>query len=383
MQDKMKSTKILWALLVLLLLAVIAGEYMIIRNNLTVAEAQSQPGQITSALTNTLVVGPANIADMVEKVSPAVVNIETSVLVEKSRDEYLNDPFYRQFFGENNISPRQNIENGIGSGFIISKDGYILTNQHVIENANSITVNIAGDGEYEARVVGQDYELDLAILKINAKRDLAYVKLGDSSKIRAGEWVVAIGNPYGLDHTVTAGVISAMGRPMQIEKRVYKNLIQTDAAINPGNSGGPLLNTSGAVIGINTAVNVEAQGIGFAISVNTAKEVIDELISKGKVVRPYMGVWLQSMDEKAAAQLQAPNYGVIVTNVVSASPAELAGIKIGDVIISLNGKKINNYEELQTFLKSKKVEDQIAVGIVRNGISQTVELTLKEKPQNQ
>jgi len=381
MQNNMKSSRILWPLLVLILLAVVVGEYLIIHNNQTVAEAQSQPIQTTSKITNTVAIGPVNIADMVERVSPAVVNIETSVLVANSSDLYLNDPFYRQFFGD--ITPRQNIENGIGSGFIISKDGYILTNQHVIEDANSITVNIAGDGKYDARVVGQDYELDLAVLKINAKRDLAYVKLGDSSQIRAGEWVVAIGNPYGLDHTVTAGVISAMGRPMQIEKRVYKNLIQTDAAINPGNSGGPLLNTSGAVIGINTAVNAEAQGIGFAISVNTAKEVIDELISKGKVVRPYMGVWLQSMDEKAAAQLRAPNYGVVVTNVVSSSPADIAGIQIGDVIVSLDGKKINNYEELQAFLKSKKVNDQITVGIIRNGNSQTLELTLKEKPQNQ
>lgn len=383
MQEKSKSSKIFWTLLVLLLLVVMVGEYMIIRNNQTVAEAQSQPSQTTSELANTVVVGPASIADMVERVSPAVVNIETSVLVKDSSDVYSSDPFYRRFFGENDTNRQPNVENGIGSGFIISKDGYILTNQHVIDNAASITVNIAGDGKYDARVVGQDYELDLAILKIQAKQDLAYVKLGDSSKIRAGEWVVAIGNPYGLDHTVTAGVISALGRPIQIEGRPYRNLIQTDAAINPGNSGGPLLNTSGAVIGINTAVSVEAQGIGFAISANTAKEIIDELISNGKITRPYMGVWLQSMDEKAAAQLDAPNYGVIVTNVVSASPADLAGIKIGDVIVSLDGKKISNYDELQTFLKSKKVGDQIEVGIVRNSSSQTVVLTLKEKPQDQ
>ena len=379
MQEKMKSSK-MWILLVLLLVAVILGEFIIIRNNQNIAETQTQKSNNTSGLTNTVVVGPNNIADMVAKVSPAVVNIETSVVSQDSSDVFFNDPFYRQFFGDNGTIPLQNIETGIGSGLIISKDGYILTNQHVINNASSITVNIAGDGKYTARVVGQDYELDLAILKIQAKKDLAYVKLGDSSKIQAGEWVVAIGNPYGLDHTVTAGVISAMGRPMQIEDRVYKNLIQTDAAINPGNSGGPLLNTSGEVIGINTAVNAQAQGIGFAISVNTAKDVIDELIAKGKVVRPYIGVWLQSVDEKTAAQLKVSNYGVIVRDVISGGPADLAGLQAGDVIVSLNRKKINNYDELQVFLKGKKVGDQVDVEVIRNGSNKTVKLTLKEKP---
>ncbi len=381
MQSDLRSSKWFKTGMVVAVLLLLAGEFVIFWNNHNVAEAEQAKSDKAPAIANTVVLGPMNIADMVQKVSPSVVNIETSVVVNDSRSLYFNDPFFKQFFGENDLRPRQNIEKGIGSGFIISKDGYILTNQHVIDSANSITVNIAGDSkEYSARVVGQDYELDLAVLKIEANRDLTMIKMGDSTKIRAGEWVVAIGNPYGLDHTVTAGVISALGRPMQIEGRVYKNLIQTDAAINPGNSGGPLLNTSGEVIGINTAVNAQAQGIGFAISVNTAKDVISELISKGKVVRPYIGVWLKSMDEKTAAYLHAPNYGVIVDTIVSGGPADRAGIQQNDVIISLNGKKINNYDDLQTFLKGRQVGDQIKVELIRNAQTMTTKLTLTEKP---
>jgi len=380
MQANTKSSKLFKTFIILAVVILLAGEFVIFRNNHLVAEAEQKAPTNTKAV-STVVVGPMNIADMVERVSPAVVNIETSVVVTNNSDVYFNNPFFRQFFGENSISPQQNVEKGIGSGFIISKDGYILTNQHVIDGASSITVNIAADSEkYTARVIGQDSELDLAVLKIDASKDLATLSLGDSSKIRPGEWVVAIGNPYGLDHTVTAGVISALGRPVEIDNRPYKNLIQTDAAINPGNSGGPLLNTSGQVIGINTAVNASAQGIGFAISVNTAKEVIDELISKGKVIRPYIGVWLEPMNEKAAAYLNAPNYGVIVANVVSGGPADLAGIQLNDVIIGLNGKKISTYDDLQSFLKSKQVGEQIKVDLVRGGKVQTSKLTLTEKP---
>lgn len=380
MHTERRSSKLLKGVIVLAILLFCASVLLIIQNNRQVAETEPPQthGTTATALAGPVVLGPMNIADMVERVSPAVVNIETSVVVKSGRDLYFNDPFFRQFFGD--ATPRQNIEQGIGSGFIISKDGYILTNQHVIEGASSIQVNIGDSKKYPAQVIGQDHELDLAVLKINAPRDLAVLSLGDSSKIRPGEWVVAIGNPYGLDHTVTAGVISALGRPVQIENRAYKNLIQTDAAINPGNSGGPLLNTNGQVIGINTAVNASAQGIGFAISVNTAKEVIDDLINKGKVVRPYMGVWLEDMDEKAAAYLNAPNYGAIVAKVINGSPAERAGIQSNDVIIGLDGKKIKSSDELQVFLKGKRVGDSISVELVRNGKIQTTKLTLIEKP---
>jgi len=279
--------------------------------------------------------------------------------------------------------PRQNEQHGIGTGFIINEEGYVLTNQHVIDGASKITVNLNGNKKYLARVVGQDYDLDLAVLKIDAQEKLATLKMGDSDAIRVGEWVVAIGNPYGLDHTVTAGVVSAKGRPIQIENRVYKNLIQTDAAINPGNSGGPLLSTKGEVIGINTAVDAQAQGIGFAISINTAKEVLDELINKGKVIRPYIGVWLQPVDEKLASYLGVNQAeGMVVANVVAGGPAAQAGLKKYDVIIKVDKKTINNYDELQEILKSKRVGDKVLLEIIRNQKPLLVTVNLAEKPSN-
>lgn len=328
-----------------------------------------------------ITIGPTNIADMVETVSPSVVNIETKTVV-NGNDVFFENEFFREFFGGRDISPRQNVQTGVGTGFIINEEGYVLTNQHVIDNAFEIIVHIVDDQtEYKAKVIGQDYELDLAVLKIDAKTKFTPLTLGDSDKMRVGEWVIAIGTPYGLDHTVTVGVVSAKGRPINIENRVYRNLIQTDAAINPGNSGGPLLNTSGEVIGINTAVNATAQGIGFAISVNTAKEIIDELIDTGKITRPYIGVWLQPMSEDFASQYNIPNTGVIVAEVIEGGPAAQAGLQTNDVIISLNDTIVKDYEELQDFLKTREVGEKITVNIIRSGQQLTLSITLAEKPQ--
>jgi serine protease Do len=222
--------------------------------------------------------------------------------------------------------------------------------------------------------------MDLAILKVETKEKLLPLTLGDSDKLRVGEWVIAIGNPYGLDHTVTAGVVSAKGRPMQIEERVYKDLIQTDAAINPGNSGGPLLNTKGEVVGINTAVNAQAQGIGFAISINTARDILDELISKGKVIRPYIGIYLQPVDQSIADYLNVENKGIVVVAVEPGSPAEKAGLAKYDVITSINDKAVNNYDELQEILKGHKVGDTIVLEVYRKAKPMIVSLQLAEKP---
>lgn len=366
---------------VAILLVLFISGFLLYKNNY-LAYITKNNVSIPGNLFNTpSTIGPGSIADMVEKASPAVVNIETATVVNTTSDVFFNDPFFRDFFGNNALRPRQNVQKGIGSGFIISDNGYILTNQHVIDNASSITVHLANlESTFNAQVVGQDYELDLAILKIDSNNKYSTLVLGDSNNIRAGEWVVAIGNPYGLDHTVTVGVISAKGRPINIENRVYKNLIQTDAAINPGNSGGPLLNTQGEVIGINTAVNAQAQGIGFAISVNTAKEIINELIEKGKVVRPYIGIWLQPLDESFAASYNIKNGGVIVSNVLAGGPAEKAGLKKNDVITSLDDTVISNYEQLQDFLKTKQVGSQITLQVIRAGQSLTVPVTLAEKP---
>lgn len=370
--------------LIMMLSLVLGGSFLVFCNYYPVVDSEKQVQATTAALVNNQVlIGPANIADMVEKASPAVVNIETTIQGSSfGNNEFLNDPFFRQFFGDNLPVPKQNIQQGIGTGFIISENGYVVTNQHVINGADSITVNLSGNKKYPAKVVGQDYEMDLAVLKIDTGGKLSTLPMGNSDQMRVGDWVVAIGNPYGLDHTVTAGVVSAKGRPMKIENRTYRNLIQTDAAINPGNSGGPLLNTRGEVIGINTAVDAQAQGIGFAISINTAKEVLNDLIDKGKIVRPYIGVWLQPVDKEIANYLGIAAQGMVVANVVQGGPAEKAGLRKYDVILSIDKKKFNDNDTLQEILKTKRVGDKALLEVIRNSKTISVVIILAEKPAN-
>lgn len=334
--------------------------------------------------TKYVVMGPTGIADMVEKVSPAVVNIEATVRVDSGYvDPFFDDPFFREFFGDRfRIVPRSSYQTGIGTGCIISSDGYVLTNQHVVNNAVKIMVTVAGfDQPIPAKIVGQDYELDLAVLKLQKDATFATLKMGDSDRIRVGDWVIAIGNPYGLDHTVTVGVISAKGRPVTVGDRQYRNLIQTDAAINPGNSGGPLLSASGELIGINTAVNAQAQGIGFAIPINTAKQVLDQLINKGKVERAYMGVGVKDVTPEIAGSLGLGSAkGVLIAEVFSGTPAEKAGLRTGDVIVAIDGKTVNNYDGLKTILDSKKAGQTVTVKVIRNGSIKELPLTLAAKP---
>ncbi|MDD3268883.1 MAG: trypsin-like peptidase domain-containing protein [Syntrophomonadaceae bacterium] len=369
--------------LVMMLAVILGGSFLVFCNYFPAVESEKQVQATTTPVSSQVLIGPANIADMVEKASPAVVNIETTIASNSYGDNaFLNDPFFRQFFGDNIPIPKQNIQQGIGTGFIISENGYVVTNQHVINGASQITVNLSGNKKYTAKVVGQDYEMDLAVLKIDTGTKLSTLNMGNSDQMRVGDWVVAIGNPYGLDHTVTAGVVSAKGRPMKIENRTYRNLIQTDAAINPGNSGGPLLNTKGEVIGINTAVDAQAQGIGFAISINTAKEVLNELIDKGKVVRPYIGVWLQPVDNELANYLGIKAEGMVVANVVQGGPAEKAGLRKYDVILSIDKQKFNDNDGLQEILKSKKVGDKAVLEVIRNAKTISVAINLAEKPAN-
>ncbi|HZK44231.1 MAG TPA: trypsin-like peptidase domain-containing protein [Syntrophomonadaceae bacterium] len=359
-----------------IILAMVAGGVLLTVLNYKAAwiPFQEQESIAPQQQSQIVITGPTNIPDMVEKVSPAVVNIETSV--SSSQDI---DPFLRQFFGDN-FMPKTNIQQGIGTGFIINEDGYLVTNQHVIDKASKITVTINDNKKYNAKVIGQDYELDLAVLKIDSDQKFSTLKMGDSDQIRVGEWVFPIGNPYGLDHTVTGGLISAKGRPMQIEDREYKNLIQTDAAINPGNSGGPLLNTNGEVIGINTAVNANAQGIGFAIPINTAKEVLNELIVEGKVIRPYIGIRYQAVDKELADYLKIPLEGVIVSNVLPNSPASKAGVQKYDVIVNIDDVKINESNLLNEVIASKQVNDTIVLGIIRDGKQTSISVKIAEKP---
>lgn len=327
--------------------------------------------------------GPDTIPDIVTRVSPAVVRINTTTQVsgQSQWDPFFNDPFFRQFFGDNWRVPRgPEVSKGLGSGFIVTPDGYILTNEHVVSGVDQIDVTVAGrDKPYPARKVGADHDLDLAVLKIDAS-DLPTVPLGDSDTIRVGDWVIAIGNPYGLDHTVTVGVISAKGRPITVEDRSYRNLLQTDASINPGNSGGPLLNLAGEVVGINTAINAQAQGIGFAIPSSTVKTVFDDLVNKGGVTHPWLGVYLQQVTSEIAGYYQlADQSGALVASVVKDSPAEKAGLQRGDIITSFNGNDIKNPDALIEQVGMTEVGSRVIIKFIRNGSIQSTTAAIEAK----
>ncbi|WP_134698984.1 trypsin-like peptidase domain-containing protein [Ammoniphilus sp. YIM 78166] len=326
---------------------------------------------------------PNVIAKMVEEVGPAVVKIETESSQKTSLSE--RDLFFRQFFGgDYPLSQPEQRREGLGSGFIISKDGYILTNHHVVEGAQTIRVNIVGaEKKYVAKIIGQDPELDLAVLKIDPDQNLPVLKMGDSDQIRVGEWTVAIGNPYGLDHSVTVGVLSAKQRPLNIGQAKFKNLLQTDASINPGNSGGPLLNLDGEVIGINTAINAEAQGIGFAIPINTVQEVLEDLIHKGKVSRPWLGVSIQDLTPELAKYFDVDmKEGVVIGYVATGSPAEKAGLKQGDIVIELDKQKMTSSDQFVKAIADTKAGSSHTLLIMRNGEFKSVTVIIGEKNYN-
>ncbi|MDD4238058.1 MAG: trypsin-like peptidase domain-containing protein [Desulfotomaculaceae bacterium] len=339
----------------------------------------SFPDKVGQAFASTP--GPDAIPDIAANASPAVVRIDTTVVQQNSRyDAYYNDPFFRQFFGSR-VPAQSQERHGMGSGFAISADGYILTNEHVISGASSIEVTVSNrDKAYTAKLVGSDADLDLAVLKIEPDGALPYVQMGDSDSIRVGDWAIAIGNPYGLDHTVTVGVISAKERPITIEDRQYRNLLQTDASINPGNSGGPLLNLKGEVIGINTAINSEAQGIGFAIPSNTVKEVYDDLVNKGGVEHPWLGAYLQSVTEDLADYygLDDPT-GAVVTSTVSGGPANKAGLQRGDVITQYNGVDITSPNALVDQVTATPVGSQVQIQYIRSSKTQSTVATITAK----
>ncbi|AEF95082.1 HtrA2 peptidase [Desulfotomaculum nigrificans CO-1-SRB] len=311
------------------------------------------------------IIRPANIADVVKQTAPAVVKIETVV---ESTNPYLSDPFFRQFFRSQGI-PLTRVQQGLGSGFIVSPDGYILTNNHVIEGASQIKVTLSTNKTYMARVIGADHDLDLAVLKIDAQ-GLPTLKLGNSDNIEVGDWVIAIGNPYGLDHTVTVGVISAKGRPVTIDDKKFRNLLQTDASINPGNSGGPLINLNGEVVGVNTAVNAEAQGIGFAIPSSTVVSVYNQLITKGTVSHPYIGVSVQPTQDAR---------GIMVAGVVPGSPAQNTGLKPGDIIMQFNGKNMTDPQDLLDAVAETKPGQKVPMVVVRAGQTMSVNIIIGDK----
>jgi Do/DeqQ family serine protease len=300
-----------------------------------------------------------------QKVTPSVVNISTVSKKKLVKPFFQFSPFFDDFFGEQ--QPRFRRDTSLGSGFIINRQGYILTNDHVVRDAETIKVKLSNETVYNGKIVGGDPKTDIAVIKIDSKEDLPVAVLGDSDKLKVGQWAIAIGNPFGLDRTLTVGVISATGRSnMGIE--TYEDFIQTDASINPGNSGGPLLNINGEVIGINTAIVAAGQGIGFAIPINMAKHVTEQLIKKGSVSRGWLGVSIQPVtDEIAASFGMKKAAGALVNEVMKESPAAKAGIRQGDIIVGLDGKEIKDVRQLQRVTADTPMGKRVEAKIYREG----------------
>ena len=327
---------------------------------------------------------PLSFADLAKKAKNSVVNIST-VKVIKGRGQAPmpfgpNDPFrdfFERFFRDQ--IPKDFRQQSLGTGVIIDKEGFILTNNHVVEMADEIKVKLADEREYLAKIIGRDQKTDLALIKIDSDKPLSPLPLGDSDKLEVGEWVVAIGNPFGLGNTVTAGIVSAKYR--QIGQSSYDNYIQTDASINPGNSGGPLLNTAGEVVGINTAIFSQSGGnigIGFAVPINMAKDLIPQL-KKGKVVRGWLGVMIQKITPELKQKLDLKDEkGALVADLTPGGPAEKAGIQRGDVIVSFNGKEIKEMNELPYVVASTPVGKSATVEVLRKGQKKSLEVKIAE-----
>lgn len=330
---------------------------------------------------------PLSFADLAERVKPSVVNISTTKIIRGGgmRSPFEGSPFGRYFGGDDfferffgDIPQREFRQKSLGSGFIISHDGYIFTNNHVVEQADKILVKLSNGKEYEAKIIGKDAKTDIALIKIKPAESLPVAETGDSEKLRVGEWVMAIGNPFGLEQTVTVGIVSAKGRV--IGAGPYDNFIQTDASINPGNSGGPLFNMEGRVIGINTAIVAQGQGIGFAIPISMAKTILPDLKSRGKVTRGWMGVSVQDITEDIARSLRMKTQrGALITDVIEGEPAEKAGLKAGDVITEINGKTVNNTHDLLLTIAGLKAGETIQVKVIRDGQEKMFPVLITER----
>ena len=333
-----------------------------------------------------------SFAPVVKKVLPSVVTITSSRMVKtgfQGGDDGI-PPMFRQFFGGDQGNgggqfrmPRQQKEQGLGSGVIVSPNGYILTNNHVVDHATSVTVIMPDKREYKARVVGADPKTDIAVLKVDAG-NLDPITIGDSDKVQVGDYALAVGNPFGVGKTVTMGIVSATGRAnLGIED--YEDFIQTDASINPGNSGGALVNDRGELIGINTAILSNGsegnQGIGFAVPVNVARNVMDQIIKNGKVTRAYLGVMAQEVTPDIAKVFHEPEVrGALIGDVTANSPAQKAGLEKGDIILDINGKPVNNSAELRMHVSLMAPGTRVDVKVFRNGAEKTLPLTLAEMP---
>lgn len=334
---------------------------------------------------------PPSFADLVERVAPAVVNISTAKEVAGEGLPVPQFPpgspfeeFFKEFFDrERQKRPRRSMS--LGSGFIVDPEGYVVTNNHVIADADEITVILSDDSEYRAEVVGHDPKTDLALLKIERDEPFAYVEWADSDKVRVGDWMIAIGNPFGLGSSVTAGIVSARGR--DIRTGPYDDYFQVDAAINRGNSGGPSFDLEGRVFGVNTAIFSPSGGnvgIGFAIPSNLARRIIDSLREKGRVVRAWLGVRIQSVTDEIAESLGLDEaYGALVASTVPGGPAQAAGIEPGDVILEFDGQRIDKMRSLPRIVAETPVGEAVEVVIWRRGERRTIEVTLAELPSDE
>ncbi len=344
-------------------------------------------GFITQANAKTTLV-PVNFSELAKTAKPGVVNIRTVKTIKGGGRVFRH--FFGRPFGENNPfeeffgpaprqEPRQDFkQRSLGSGFIIDQKGFIVTNNHVIEGADEITVKIANGKEYDAEIVGRDPSTDLALIKIKPRERLIPLTMGDSDALEVGNWVVAIGSPFGLEQTVTAGIVSAKGRT--IGSGPYDDFIQTDASINFGNSGGPLFNLQGEVIGINTAITARGSGIGFAIPSNLAKDVIAQLRDNGEVTRGWLGVGIQDLDAELADYYNVDDgKGALITQVFEGDPADKAGIKVKDVIVSVDGHKVTSSRDLTRLIANTSVGKKTDITVIRDGRKKTFTVTLSKR----
>ncbi len=360
----------------ILIALVIVGTFVAFGYGGSIALRPSQPASVSPSVGVETPMVPANFSELAEKVRPGVVNIQ---VVKKVQNVGMGIPHFRgnpfgdrnpwgDFFGpfSQDKPPGGYKQQGVGSGFVMSGDGYILTNNHVVEDADQIKVKFANGKEYDGKVVGRDAKTDLAMVKITGATDLQPLTLANSDDLKVGAWVVAVGSPFGLEQTVTAGIVSAKGRV--IGSGPYDNFIQTDASINPGNSGGPLINMNGEVIGVNTAIIAGGQGIGFAIPINMVKEIAPQLKEKGHVTRGWLGVSIQELTPELSKSLGLKETkGALVAQVFSGSPAEKAGIEQGDVITEFDGKAIGDSKDLPRTVASTPVGKTLTVKVSRGG----------------
>ena len=386
MNSDRPNKKRAWPLLLVAvaLVSIMAGIFLAAGFNIT---------QDTSALdpSSTAMV-PANFTDIALAVSPAVVNVRTEKVIKGGGPVFRHfqnpfgkeDPFrdfFERFFGD--VPRREFKQRSLGSGFCIDKEGFIVTNNHVVENADEIKVKLKDGKEYDAKIVGRDAKTDIALIKVKSWKGFKTVKLGDSDELKVGEWVVAIGSPFGLEHTVTAGIVSAKGRV--IGSGPYDDFIQTDASINPGNSGGPLINMKGEVVGINTAIFSRSGGnvgIGFAIPISLARGIIDQLKTSGTVTRGWLGVSIQDLTSDLAEYYGVKDgKGALVGEVFEGDPADKAGIKAKDVIIKVDGDKIEDSRDLSQKIAEIRVGEKITVKVVRGGKEHTFRVEIDKRTE--